>query len=301
MTAAVSDELFLLPCDHRSILRDLYLGANPGDESGAARWISDAKEVVLDGLLQAIEVGIPASSTGLLIDEEYGARVAKRAQAQGVAVFMPVDHGELGPFELQYGDRFVEHIERQRPDYVTALVEYAPADPGKSDQLRRLDPLLSWLASSGYPFLLELQVPPTASQLLGFDGDREAWIEASRPGEIRKAIEELKRAGARPAVWKIEACATAEQYADLARLIRANGQDDTTMVVLGAGAGIDEVGAWLSVAAREPACIGFAVGRTVWLEGLTSWANRSLGRAAAVEAIARTYGGFCSVFRSARG
>lgn len=300
MTSAKTDELFLLPCDHRSILRGMYLEANPGDEAGVEAWVSDAKEVVVDGLLQAIAGGVDAASTGLLMDEEYGAAAARRAQGQGVRWFMPVDHGELGPFELQYGDRFVEHIEAQRPDFVTALVEYAPGDSGKADQLRRLDPLLRWLERSGHPFLLELQVPPTPEQLAAFDGDRDAWVGSGRPHQIALAIEELKAAGARPAVWKIEACSTTEQYATLAQVIRADGEATATMVVLGAGAGVEEVGSWLSIAAREPACVGFAVGRTVWHDGLQSWVAGARDRSAATEDIARTYSHLCSLVRSAR-
>ena len=299
MTGAANRELFLLPCDHRSILRDLYLRAHD-DDAEMTGWVTSAKEVVLDGLLQAAGPAVPVSSMGLLIDEEYGSEVAKRAQANGVKVYMPVDYGELGPFELQYGDRFVEHIERHRPDFVTALVEYAPAAPEKTDQLRRLEPLLRWLESSGYPFLLELQVPPTVGQLAEFSGNRSAWVEAARPRQIARSIEELKAAGARPAIWKIEACTTDDQYATVTKAMRADGQADAAMVVLGAGASIAEVSSWLSLAAKQPACIGFAVGRTVWLKGLTGWADGSLDRDQAVDEIATTYSHFCTTFTEAR-
>lgn len=297
---APSHALYLLPCDHRSILLGTYAATISGDPAAGDAWVRAAKDVVVDGLLTAVAAGVPVGSTGLLMDDEYGAAAAHRAQVAGVPLFLPVDIGELGPWALQYGDRFVDHIEAMRPAAVAALVEYNPGSPDAPDQIARLQPLLSWLETSSHPFLLELQVTPTDGQLATTGGDRAAWNRVERPAFIVQAIKDLKRAGARPVIWKIEACHTLDDYTSVVAEVRAGGQDHARLVVLGAGASIEDVDQWLRLAAGEPACIGFAVGRTVWNDAITGWASGSLSREAATAQIASIYGHFVQTFGAAR-
>ena len=294
------EALYLLPCDHRSILRDAYLGAHPGAAAEVDAWVREAKEVVLDGLLDAVAQGIDAHSTGLLMDEEYGLAALRRAMTSGIPVFLPVDAGELGPWALQYGDQFAEHVEAIRPDAVTALVSYNPEDGAKARQLDALAPFFSWLARTQYPFLLELQVLPTDAQLARSGSGMDGWMMNERPTLIARAVDELKAAGASPVIWKLEGCTNPGDYRAIAAAAHAGGHDRAVLIVLGAGAGVDEVDGWLVEAAREPACIGFAVGRTVWLDPIAAWARAAIDREEAVAAVSANYRHFCETFSAAR-
>ena len=57
---------------------------------------------------------------------------------------------------------------------------------------------------------------------------------------------------------------------------------------------------WLTVAAKVPGFIGFAVGRTDFWEPLVGWRAKKTTREAAVSDIARRYREFVDIFEKAR-
>jgi 5-dehydro-2-deoxygluconokinase len=48
-----------------------------------------------------------------------------------------------------------------------------------------------------------------------------------------------------------------------------------------------------------PGYVGFAIGRTIWWDGVQGWKDGTLNRAQAVEAIAATYRHFVDVYEEA--
>jgi myo-inositol catabolism protein IolC len=60
-------------------------------------------------------------------------------------------------------------------------------------------------------------------------------------------------------------------------------------VVLGRGADDSEVEHWLRTAAGVPGYAGFAVGRTIWWDGVKAWKEGTLTRAQAAAAIGTAY------------
>lgn len=284
--------LFLLAFDHRaSFTRDLFgLSATPTGAEAAR--VSDAKAVIYEGLLRALEQGVPRAAAGALVDEAFGREVAGRARADGLVLAMPVEASGQRLFAFEYGEAFGEHVERFDPAFAKVLVRYNPDDPdllGNATQTARLKRLSAWLHARGRGFLFELLVPATLPQLAAVAGDVDRYDRELRPDLVVRTIATLQTAGVEPAIWKIEGLETREDCVRVVEQARAGGRDGVACIVLGRGASEERVASWLRTAATVPGFRGFAVGRTIWLEALMAHRDGTLSRASAIDTIADRY------------
>lgn len=104
---------------------------------------------------------------------------------------MPIEGSGQEWFAPEYGDRWLEHVQRIGPDYAKVLVRDHPRLP-KSDrqtQLERLAEVSQGLEQAGIPLLYELLVPATDDELARVDGTpsgrnrrRTRLGPCSRPG-----------------------------------------------------------------------------------------------------------------------
>lgn len=282
--------LFLLAFDHRtSFTRDLFGLPGAPTPAETAR-VSDAKAIIYEGFLQALERGVPRDAAGILVDEAFGSEVARRARAAGVPLAMPVEASGQRMFDFAYGDAFGEHIERFDPTFVKVLVRYNPDDPdGNTAQTERLKRLSDWLHARGRRFLFELLVPATAVQLASVGGVADRYDCELRPTLMVRTMAALQAAGVEPDIWKVEGLDARTDCARVVEQARAGGRSRVACIVLGRGAREARVLQWLGTAATEPGFHGFAVGRTIWLEALTAHRDGALSRAAAAERIAGRY------------
>ena len=86
--------------------------------------------------------GAPNEHAGVLTDEEYGAGVARRAQAEGHLLAMPVEKSGQAEFEFQYGEDFGVHIEAFDATFTKVLVRFNPGGDPHSIRARPS----AWLA-----------------------------------------------------------------------------------------------------------------------------------------------------------
>src|SRR6185437_8538405 len=244
--------------------------------------------LIYDGFTRAIEDGAPRDSCGLLVDEEFGTDVASAARRGHVTLAMPVERSGQEEFDFAFGEDFAAHIETFDPQLAKVLVRYNPDGDAELNrrQAARLKRLSGWLHANGRQFLFELLVVPTAEQLEHVGGDQSAYDRALRPDLVVRALAELQDAGVEPDIWKIEGLEAREDCERALSQARAGGRDDVSCVVLGRGADLDRVAHWLSVAAPVEGYIGFAVGRTIWLDVLSEHLAGRLARDAAAERIA---------------
>jgi myo-inositol catabolism protein IolC len=291
------EALYLLPCDHRDILADLYSTYQPSGFPDRHSWIAAAKEVVLDGLLRAVRFGVARSSAAILVDDEYGLSVLRRAAENGIARFLPIDTGEVGPFRLAHGKAFPGFAEAIDPEVVSALISYHPGATDAGNQRNRIQPVFDWLATRPRPFMLELQVLPQPGDLRS--GGQAAWEATTRPGLICDAVRDLVAAGANPQIWKLQACPHDQDYRMIIDACRER-RPDTDVVILGAGAQTPTVDAWLRGAATVDGVVGFAIGRSVWAEPIRALACGQLTRDVAVERISDAYLHFADTFTNAK-
>ena len=290
--------LYILAFDHRGSFQKKFFGVSgEPDEEETAR-ISDAKRVIYEGARRALDEGVEADAAGVLVDEQFGAAIARDAKAAGFRLAMPVEKSGQEEFDFQYGDEFGAHIETFDPNFSKVLVRYnTEGDQAMNErQAGRLKRLGDWLHAHGRLFLFELLVPATPGQIEAAGGDEQRWDSEERPKLMKVAIEELQEAGVEPDIWKIEGIDRREDCEMISATTRRDGRDAVACVVLGRGADDAAVDHWLETGSGVPGYIGFAIGRSIWWDPLKGFVDGNLGREEAAKQIAANYRRFIDVY-----
>jgi myo-inositol catabolism protein IolC len=293
--------LYLLAFDHRSSFERGLFGAVPPVSPAVHDGIVRAKEIIFEANQIAVAAGAPRDRAGILVDEEFGAGVARRASEAGVPLAMPVERSGQDEFDFQYGAQFGEHIEAFDPTFVKVLVRYNPE--GDSDMNRRqsdrLAQLSDWIRVRSRKFLFELLVPATTAQLDNFEGHQDDYDQRLRPGLVVETIAALQAAGVEPDIWKVEGLDSPADAAAVVRQAQTGGRDHVLCIVLGRGADWDKVSNWLKVGAGVPGFAGFAVGRTLWHDALVDHLAGRSSDAETAKVIADRYRKLIDVYNAA--
>jgi myo-inositol catabolism protein IolC len=301
MDLGYNQNLYILAFDHRGSFQKKMFGISgePNEEESAL--ISDAKRLIFEGFERAIAEGAPRESAGLLVDEQFGAGIARDAKAKGHILAMPVEKSGQDEFDFQYGEDFGAHIEDFDPTFAKVLVRYNPeGDRDMNErQTARLKRLSDWLHKHGRKFLFELLVAPEPHQLGAVGGDADRYDREVRPGLMVVAIRELQEAGIEPDIWKIEGIDKEEDCERISAQVRSGGRDLVACVVLGRGADEAAVVHWLQTGAGVPGYIGFAIGRTIWWDSVKSWLAGDVDRATAAKTIGENYRRMIDVYTGA--
>jgi len=298
MSLGYDGKLYILAFDHRGSFQKKMFGIQGDPTPEETETISDAKRLIFEGMLEAVRRGAEAGATGVLIDEQFGSDVPKRAREAGLKLAMPVEKSGVNEFQFEYDEDFAAHIEKYDPDFAKVLVRYNPDDDPAMNQrqLERLKRLADWLHANDRKFLFELLVPATDAQLASFEGETDRYDAELRPELMRQAIEAAQNYGVEVDVWKIEGVDAREDAAMLAEQTRAGGRDGVTCVLLGRGASDDKVDHWLQMAAPVDGFVGFAIGRSIWWDALKGYLGKELEREAAAAQIASNYLRFVEVY-----
>ena len=298
MALGYDKPLYILAFDHRGSFQKKFFGVSgEPDEEETAR-ISDAKRVIYEGARRALDEGVEADAAGVLVDEQFGAAIARDGKAAGLRLAMPVEKSGQEEFDFQYGDEFGAHIETFDPNFSKVLVRYnTEGDQDMNErQAGRLKRLGDWLHEHGRLFLFELLVPATPEQIEAAGGDEQRWDSEERPKLMKVAIEELQQAGVEPDIWKIEGIDRREDCEMISATTRRDGRDGVACVVLGRGADDAAVDHWLETGSGVPGYIGFAIGRSIWWDPLKGFVDGNLGREEAAKQIAANYRRFIDVY-----
>jgi myo-inositol catabolism protein IolC len=301
MTLGWDRDLYMLAFDHRASFQKQLLGIDGAPTPAERARIADVKTLIFEGFLEALGQAALGDAAGILVDEEFGAPVARRAREMGIVLAMPAEASGLDEFDFEYGADFARHIEAFDPALTKVLVRYNPeGDVGINErQTARLRRLTDWLHGHGRKLLFELLVPPTTAQLDAVDEDRERYDRELRPGLVVRTIAAMQAAGVETDVWKIEGLDERVDCVRVAEHARRGGRAGVACIVLGRGANADRVGRWLHVAANVPAYRGFAIGRTIWWDALVGFRDGERPRAQAARLIAKNYLRAVEVYRTA--
>jgi len=303
MTLGYDGDLYILAADHRGSFQKKMFSISGTPTPEQRKTIGDAKLLIFEGFQAAVQRKLPAGA-GVLVDEEFGTPVARRAKELGVVLAMPCEKSGQDEFDFEFGDDFGKHIEQFDPTFSKVLVRYNPAgDAGMNQrQTARLRRLGEWLHGKGRRFLFELLVPATAEQLASVGGSQDRFDREVRPGLVVETIKRLQDAGVDPDVWKIEGLDKREDCVRVAETSRRGGRDKVICVVLGRGASQEKVEHWLKTGAGVPGYRGFAIGRTIWWDAVAAHRDGKLDRQAAAKLIAENYTRSIDVYqRAARG
>jgi myo-inositol catabolism protein IolC len=301
MTLGYDKPLYLMAFDHRgSFEHDLFGAAEPVSAEVRAG-IIDVKEIIFDAFVRALAEGAPRHVCGVLVDEEFGTDVARRAKAERVPLAMPVEKSGQEEFEFQYGDDFGAHIEAFDPTFAKVLVRYNPdgdADMNRR-QTERLARLSHWLRDRDRKFLFELLVPATTAQLDSFDGHQRDYDQKLRPRLVVETIAALQAGGVEPDIWKIEGLDTTASCEDVVAQAQVAGRDNVKCIVLGRGADEPQVIEWVKIGASVDGFDGFAVGRTLWENALKKYLAGQASKYEAIEEISSRYRDVIEAYRQA--
>jgi myo-inositol catabolism protein IolC len=236
-----------------------------------------------------------------LVDEQFGAAIARTAKQEGFVFAMPVEKSGQDEFDFEYGDEFGRHILDFDPVFTKVLVRYnVDGDPEMNErQTTRLRTLSDWLHERGRKFLFELLVPAEPAQLEAVGGDADRYDTELRPGLMVGAISALQDAGIEADIWKIEGIDKRADCERIAQTVRRGGRERVTCVVLGRGADEAAVVHWLQQGAGVSGYIGFAIGRTIWWDALKAYLDGETDRDAAAKTISENYRKMIDVYSSA--
>ena len=300
MTLGYDKSLYVLAFDHRGSFQKKFFGVTGVPNTEEAARIVDAKQVIFEGALKALGEGVPREEAGILVDEQFGADIVRRAKADGLTFAMPVEKSGQEEFDFEYGDAFGEHITEFDPTFSKVLVRYnteadAEMNARQSERLKRLS---DWLHANGRKFLFELLVPGTAEQIEAAGGE-DAYDTDVRPGLMRRAIAEIQDTGIEADIWKIEGIDKREDCEMIAEQTRTGeGRAGVVCVVLGRGADDAAVDHWLRTGAGVPGYVGFAIGRSIWWNPLKAFVDGTLARDAAAREIGANYARFIQVYQA---
>jgi myo-inositol catabolism protein IolC len=284
-----SDEpLFILAMDHRtSFAKDLF-GVTGTPATDQLVKIRQAKSLVYEGLRHVARSAFPGRE-GVLVDEDYGPDVARTAKTDGVVLLMPIEKSGSRVFELEFGDRFAEHVEAFDPDFFKVLVRFNPLDDEaeRRTQIDRLAMVSGWAEQTNRRWIFELLVPPTPEQLAAH-GDQDGYDREARPGLTAEVLSQLQAGKVYPTIWKLEGYDTPEGADVVLAAVAAEKVHPAACIVLGRDAPVDRVERWLRVGAQKD-FVGFAVGRTIWEEPLRQYLGGALSSEELVDVVADNY------------
>jgi len=292
----------MLPFDHRDSFEHRLFGFTGALDSEEKSQIIDAKRLIYEGFLLALESAVPRDAAAILVDEQFGRDVLRDATARGLMTACPVERSGEREFTLEYGDDFAAHIEDVDPTFCKALVRYNPEGDVELNrrQTERLHRLSDYLSRQDRAFLVELLVPAEPYQLAQVGGDQDAYDSTLRPGLMLRAIEDFHRRGIEPTIWKMEGLDSTIACQHVADAALGGGRSHVRCIVLGRNAPQDRIERWLRAAAAIPAFIGFAVGRSTFVEALRAWRDRKVTHSQAVLEIGLGYGRWTRTFIEAQ-
>lgn len=294
--------LYVLPFDHRaSYISSLFGWKEPLNVEQMHK-VAESKQIIYGGFTYAVHHGAPKDAVGVLVDEEFGVGILRDAHQHGYITASSVEKSGQEDFDFTYGENFAQHIEAIDPTFAKVLVRYNPDGDKQMNQLQaqRLKRLSDYLQQKQRLFMFELLVPAQTAQLAQVHKDKRAYEEQLRPSLMRRAIQELQDVGIEPDVWKIEGINQREDCEKMVATVRRNGRDTVSLIVLGSGAEEDRVIHWLKTAASVPGYIGFAVGRTSFMDAVVAYEMKQATAEEAAERIGKRFEEWINLFESGR-
>lgn len=264
----MNKKLLILPFDHRSSFVENILNSKENSKEK----IKEMKEMIFESFLLSIK-GKNKKDFAILVDEEYGEEVLSRAKKIGVKICLPIEKSGQKELKLEFGKNFEEHVKKFKPDFVKVLIRYNPSNKElNKKQLKVLSLVNNFCKKNAYKVILELLVPPTEKESLIKDYDEK--IRYSKTIEAIKEINDFIEIS----VWKLEGFKK-EQWKEIIEAKNKNSK----IIFLGRGEDKKMVSKWMKDASFFKEIIGFAIGRTIFLNPLKKYESKKISREKAIE------------------
>jgi 5-dehydro-2-deoxygluconokinase len=258
-----------LAFDHRSQFEDI------ADRNGVDRnQISVFKELVCKAALLAAN---GTDNTGVIIDGRYGADSLALTTGIGIWVARPVELPGSRPLQFEAGDNVgLDLTSWPQEQIVKCLVFYHPDD----DQALRLaqeDKMLALFEAcriTNHELLLEI-IPPADTKI--------------DDNTLARSLDNLYARKIFPDWWKLPPQQTTTAWDNISRVIEENDPYCRGVVMLGLGASEDELKLGFELAAEQPLCKGFAVGRSVFQSPAEQWFAGKIDDSEVIEQVSQNY------------
>ena len=102
MSLGYDGQLYILAFDHRGSFQKKMFGIEGDPTPEQTDTIADAKHLIFEGMLKAVERGVDAAATGTLVDEQFGGDIPAQAKEKGLKLAMPVEKSGQNEFDFQY-------------------------------------------------------------------------------------------------------------------------------------------------------------------------------------------------------
>jgi myo-inositol catabolism protein IolC len=289
------EPLFVLAMDHRRSFTDARLGVAGAPSQIGLSGMQQIRALIYEGLCH-IAGSVPLGREGVLVDEGLGADVLRRAKSDGLVVLMPIEKPGSRVFEVEYDDRFAEHIDAFDPDFLNALVRYNPLDDERMrhTSITRLAAVSEWAERTNRRWIIELLVPPKPEQRATHQ-NRRGFESDSRSALTAQAISQLQSGGVHPAAWMLEGFERPDGADEILAAVAAARGHPSQCIVSGRDAPIDQVADWITLAAGRR-FVGFAVGRAIWEEPAHRLLAGTMSSEGVIDAVAEAYSALVDAF-----
>jgi 5-dehydro-2-deoxygluconokinase len=273
-------EVNALAFDHRSQLEELVRRHGTAPER-----IGDFKQLVWQA---ARQVAGDSTSFGVLIDGRLGSDALFAAAGTGAWIGRPIELPGSRPLRFEGGpDVGVTLREWPLEHVVKCLVQYHPDDAPdmRDEQDRLLLALFDASRATRHELLLEI-IPPRSMPA----DDRT----------VAQVLDHLYDIGIYPDWWKLPPPPSEQAWAEIQEVIARRDPNCRGVLLLGLEAPEAELMAAFALAARQPWCRGFAVGRTIFGGPAEDWFAGRIDDDEAVRRIAASYGSLVAAWQDAR-
>ncbi len=275
--------LFVLPFDHQTGLFKAFGWTEPiTDEQ--LQFMYESREIIYQGYQYGLSLGIPKDSTAILTDDIYGKTVIDEAKHDGTPLIYTLEKSGQPSLIFQHED-WKNRVINNKPEWIKTLVRYNP-EANRADldaTLVNLKIVSDFAKEQGVPFMIEPLVQPTDAQK-----DIPDFDHATRRELTARMIHEIYNADIFPTVWKIEGSDVIEFYNDAADAIKQH-DTDARIVVLGRNETVETVSKWIATGAQNEYVIGFAIGRTTFLDAVKKYLNKEITKDEAIKEIGNNF------------
>ena len=294
--------LYILPFDHRNTFFKELFSSSGLLNNNQIEIIKHAKQLIYDAFLMCIESGVPKEYAAILVDEQYGNEIILNAKSRGITVCINVERSGQHELDFEYGNEFTEHIKKYSPTFCKVLVRYNPDSDKELNkrQLQKLAIISYFCKENGYKYLVEVLIPPTDKQIEEFKKDYFKFDTTMRPKLTVKTIQEMQNNNVEPDVWKIEGLFNKQDYVHAVKQAREGSREQVGIIILGKGDSKEHVEKWISEGAQVEGVIGFAVGRTVFLEPIKEYIKEIINKEKCIEKIHDNFMYYYKLFESSK-
>ncbi|MDD3919014.1 MAG: DUF2090 domain-containing protein [Candidatus Pacebacteria bacterium] len=271
-------KLFILPFDHRSSFLKIL-------EKPNKKTVEELKNIIFTGFLKVYETYKTKKDLAILVDEKYGSKIIKFAKENKIQLCLPIEKSGKEILELEYKD--LKEIKKIDPDYIKVLIRYNPLNIEINEKqdivLKKIN---TFCEKNNYKLILELLVPPTEDDLK-LTTNYDKYLRLNRTCQAIQEIQETIKVD----IWKLEGF-NEKGWKEINKIIKNKSQ----IIFLGRGESKEKVRKWLMESKKIKNIIGFAIGRTIFIDPIKEYAEKKIDENKASDEVAKRFKYYIDLF-----